>query len=56
MAATFPQAQEQKSFGSFLQKRTFFLLKTLIFGSFTLKVALLSQKSGRLNAWLVFLE
>jgi hypothetical protein len=24
MASTFPRAQEQKSFGSFLQKRTFF--------------------------------
>jgi hypothetical protein len=29
MASTFPQAQEQKSFGSFLQKRTSFLTKAL---------------------------
>jgi hypothetical protein len=30
MVSTFPQAQEQKSFGSFLQKRTFFLPKSLL--------------------------
>jgi hypothetical protein len=30
MASTFPQAPEQESFGSFLQKRTFFLLNSLI--------------------------
>jgi hypothetical protein len=30
MAPTFPHAQEQKSFGSFLQKRTFFPSKSLI--------------------------
>jgi hypothetical protein len=30
----FPQAHEQKSFGSFLQKRTFFLLNALIFPDF----------------------
>jgi hypothetical protein len=29
-ASTFPQAQGQKSFGSFLQKRTFFLPNSLI--------------------------
>jgi hypothetical protein len=29
MASTFPQAQEQKSFGSFLQTRTSFLTKAL---------------------------
>jgi hypothetical protein len=29
MASTLPRAQEQKSFGSFLQKRTFFLLNAL---------------------------
>jgi hypothetical protein len=35
MASTFPQAQEQRSFGSFLQKRTFFLPKSLISPDFS---------------------
>jgi hypothetical protein len=34
MASTFPQAQEQKSFGFFLQKRTLLLPNSLIYLDF----------------------